>query len=223
MQNETYFDPEIEVLRKRCLLSRTVISPSFFGVGSRSPSKARTLGNIADKSLSPKEQNAFFASVVKYMKCKTILELGTSLGINASYLAKASTTSAVYTLEGDPNIAELAKENFASLGLNNVQCIIGNFNSSLPVLLKGVPSLDFVFLDGNHKYEATLSYFEMCLPKVHANTIFIFHDIYWSPEMSKAWKELYARPEVTLSIDFFYFGVVFFRSNQPKQHFVLKF
>ncbi|HEX8547054.1 MAG TPA: class I SAM-dependent methyltransferase, partial [Cytophagaceae bacterium] len=82
--------------------------------------------------------------------------------------------------------------------------------------------LDMVFFDANHKYDPTLNYFNLCLQKVHEESIFIFDDIYWSKEMTKAWKEIIAHPSVILSIDLFHFGLVFFRKNQPKQHFKLK-
>jgi hypothetical protein len=61
------------------------------------------------------------------------------------------------------------------------------------------------------------------LAKATENTIFVFDDIYWSTEMKKAWDEISARPEVTISIDLYDLGIIFFRNNQEKQHFVLKF
>ena len=52
----------------------------------------------------------------------------------------------------------------------------------------------------------------------------MFDDIYWSDGMQKAWKEICANKEVTLSLDLFKFGIVFFKTeNKQKEHFVLKF
>jgi predicted O-methyltransferase YrrM len=68
-----------------------------------------------------------------------------------------------------------------------------------------------------------MQYFEACLKKINEQTLFIFDDIYWSPEMKKAWDEITSRPEVKISIDLYDLGLIFFRNNQAKQHFVLKF
>jgi predicted O-methyltransferase YrrM len=82
--------------------------------------------------------------------------------------------------------------------------------------------LDFIFVDANHRKAPTLSYFEICLPKVHENSIMIFDDIYWSKEMTEAWEQIKQHPSVGISIDLFQFGIVLFRKTQAKQHFVLK-
>ena len=82
--------------------------------------------------------------------------------------------------------------------------------------------IDLVFIDGNHQKEATLSYFQKLLPLAHNETVFIFDDIHWSAGMEEAWKEIQANPKVTVSIDSFFWGLVFFRKEQKKEHFVLR-
>ena len=39
--------------------------------------------------------------------------------------------------------------------------------------------------------------------------------------MERAWEAIKAHPDVTLTVDLFYIGLVFFRKKQPKQHFWL--
>jgi hypothetical protein len=69
-----------------------------------------------------------------------------------------------------------------------------------------------------------MNYFKLALEKKNVNSIFVFDDIYWSEGMQKAWTEICAHKDVTLSLDLFYFGIVFFRTeNKEKEHFVLKF
>jgi predicted O-methyltransferase YrrM len=79
-----------------------------------------------------------------------------------------------------------------------------------------------VFVDGNHQKEATLRYFKLCLPKVHENSLLIFDDIYWSRGMKEAWNEIKAHPEVTVTVDLFWIGLVYFRKGQVKEDFVIK-
>jgi predicted O-methyltransferase YrrM len=84
-------------------------------------------------------------------------------------------------------------------------------------------TLDLVFFDGNHRYQPTMNYFNLCLKKANENSVFVFDDIYWSNEMTKAWEEIKNHKDVTVTIDLFSVGLVFFRTQQAKQHFILKF
>ena len=154
---------------------------------------------------------------------ETGLELGTSLGISSAYIAKANATSSFTTIVGCSEIAAIAKENFASLNIKNVQQIIGNFDDELPKYLNRTEKLDFVFFDGNHRKEPTLNYFKQCLAKANDNSVFVFDDIYWSSEMKEAWTEIKKHERVTVTIDLFFLGIVFFRKEQARQDFILRF
>ena len=79
-----------------------------------------------------------------------------------------------------------------------------------------------LFIDGNHKKEATLEYFQKLLPHVHNDSIMIFDDIRWSKQMEDAWEEIKAHPQVKVTIDTFQWGLVFFRREQVKEHFVIR-
>jgi predicted O-methyltransferase YrrM len=160
--------------------------------------------------------------LVNFQQSATVLEIGTSFGLTTAYLAAANQQARVITLEGCPATAQIAQGNFKQLKLKNISLITGNFEETLPALLSTTDQLDFVFFDGNHQYEPTLRYFEWCLAKRTAESIFVLDDIYWSKEMTRAWRAICARPEVMISIDLFYFGLVFFRDKQPKQHFTIK-
>ena len=126
------------------------------------------------------------------------------------------------TIEGCPNTAAVAGLNFRALGLDNVQLEVGNFDDILPGILKSQTQLDFVYIDGNHRKDATLNYFEWCLPKVHENSMLIFDDIYWSEGMKEAWAEIKRHPQVTVTVDLFWIGLVFFKKGQARQDFKLK-
>ncbi|WP_029035362.1 O-methyltransferase [Salinimicrobium terrae] len=83
-------------------------------------------------------------------------------------------------------------------------------------------NFDLLFIDGHHQKEATLSYFEKLLPLIHNDSVMIFDDIHWSKGMEAAWEEIKANPKVTVSIDTFQWGLVFFRREQEKEHFVIR-
>ncbi len=153
---------------------------------------------------------------------RNIIELGTCLGITTLYLQNAAPGAKVYTLEGCPETAGVAKETFQKAGINDVDLITGNFDDTLPDAIKNLKQLDFVFVDGNHQKEATLKYFEWCLPKIHEDTLLIFDDIYWSEGMKEAWNQIKAHPKVTVTVDLFWIGLVFFKSGRVKEDFLVR-
>ncbi len=107
--------------------------------------------------------------------------------------------------------------------LVNIELITGDFNNTIDATLKKFEKLDYVFIDGNHQKAPTLNYFKKCLSKSNHKSIFILDDVNWSKEMKAAWKEIKAHPEVTLSIDLFFLGIVFFNPDFTKQNFVVRF
>src|SRR5690606_14020930 len=148
------------------------------------------------------------ARIAAHFKPDTIIELGTCLGITTSYLAKASPLSSILTVEGCPETAIIAQESFNRLNLESTQLLVGNFDEILPDIIKNQDQVDFLFRDGNHRKEATLNYFDSCLAKVHSSSVLIFDDIYWSKGMKEAWEIIKQHPQVTVTIELFYIGLV---------------
>ena len=79
-----------------------------------------------------------------------------------------------------------------------------------------------IYFDGNHSKKATLDYFEILLPTITNETIWIFDDIHWSAEMEESWEIIKIHPKVSVTIDTFQWGLVFFRKEQEKEHFVIR-
>ena len=216
---------ELDKIRKQLLANNTIIEITDFGAGSKKiKSNNRSIHQIAKHGIAQKKQAEFLYRLVNKFAPNTMIELGTSIGLTSLYLAKASPKSTVYTIEGCPNLFQLSNNLFKEQCIKNIQSINGNFNTELPKLLSQLNQIDFLYIDGNHAYEPTMNYFKIALEKKNSNSIFVFDDIYWSDDMQQAWKEICEHPEVTVSLDLFYFGIVFFRTeNKNKEHFVLKF
>src|SRR5690606_10430510 len=79
-----------------------------------------------------------------------------------------------------------------------------------------------IYFDGNHSKKATLEYFNLLLPTIQNDTVWIFDDIHWSSEMNKAWQAIKKHEKVTVTIDTFQWGLVFFRREQAKEHFTIR-
>ncbi len=215
----------IEKVRNDLLHDNRIIEVEDFGAGSSvNSSNKRIVKNIATSSLKNKKFAQLFFRIVNYYKPETIIELGTSLGITTAYLASANHFTTVYSLEGANNIITIAQDTLHHLGVKNIELIKGNFSETLPGLLSKIEKVDLAFVDGNHRKEPTIQYFNMLLEKSTERSVFIFDDIHWSADMEEAWKQIQQHPAVTLTIDLFFVGLVFFNKDfKAKQHFTIRF
>ena len=216
---------KIESVRRKSLRDQTILKIEDHGAGSSSStSKERSVSSIARHAVKSKKYAQLLYRIVKYYRPASIIELGTSLGITTGYLASGNLKGNVYTFEGAKQVSQLASQNFEKLGLSNIQIIDGNFDDTLLLNLEKIQHVDLAFIDGNHRKKPTIQYFEQLLEKASEHSIFIFDDIHWSKEMEEAWEHIKQHNEVTLSIDLFFIGLVFFRKEQKvPQHFCIRF
>ncbi|WP_432409960.1 O-methyltransferase [Rasiella sp. SM2506] len=207
--------------RKKLFADTSTISITDFGAGSRVfKSNKRPVNAIAKNAgISVKRQQLLFR-LVTYFKPETILELGTSLGMGTIAMALGAPLVTINTVEGCKTTSAIANTYFDDFGIKNVTIKTEPFETFFQQTISEV--FTFVYIDGNHSKEATLHNFSTLLKYAHNDSVFIFDDIYWSPEMTEAWQEIIAHPKVTVSIDTFQWGLVFFRKEQPKQHFSIR-
>lgn len=219
-----YSYKKIEALRGQLLQSEELITCVDLGAGSLVQNKkTKSVKLLAKTAAKPPKYSKLLFRLVNYFQPKTVVELGTSLGISTAYMASANSKTKVLTIEGCKDIAAIADQNLKKLKINNVEQVVGNFDDVLPLILDKVEKLDFVFFDGNHRKEPTINYLELCLTKSHENSVFVFDDIHWSQEMKEAWQVIKNNNRVTVTIDLFYMGIVFFRKEQTKQHFIITY
>lgn len=219
-KNSYYAFQSIENLRTRLEKDNSILEIEDFGTGK---DRTEMVATIAKQAVKSAKYAQLLFRMVHYFKVRNVLELGTSLGITTSYLAASSTEIRCQSLEGCPQIADIARENIESLGIKNVEIIVGNIDTTLSEVLTKTNKLDFVFFDANHQYKAIISYFELCLTKVHNDTIMVIDDIHWSKDMESAWKKIQEYPQVKSTIDLFQLGIVFFNSDLHKKHYKMRY
>jgi predicted O-methyltransferase YrrM len=224
------FNP-IENCRTKLLNSQEIVSYYDLGAGSNllSTETKKVVKHLAKAHLKPARIAQIIHQIILKYKYKNVIELGTSLGITASYIASAIKENYPFnetnftTIEGIRDVRNVALKQFEGLELSKyVNAVEGDFNEKLDEVLSNYKNLDVFFVDGNHTYEATMNYFNKALPKAHNDSVFIFDDIYWSPGMTKAWQEIKQNKNVLQTVDLFFIGLVFFRSEQKSQHFKLR-
>jgi len=199
-----------------------MITITDFGAGSRVfKSNNRKVTDIAKNAGIPERRAILLNKLVSYFQFNSGLELGTSVGIASVAIAQDNTIQ-LTTLEGCPETAKIAQLYFEKFNLNNIDIQVGEFDDLLDSITKNHDKMDLIYFDGNHQKVPTLKYFRQLLPLAHNNSVFIFDDIHRSKEMEEAWEEIKAHPSVRVSIDSFFWGIVFFRKEQEKEHFTIR-
>ena len=215
----------VENLRKQLLRDRTRLTLKDYGAGStQAETKCLTVAEIARRAAKPKKYGQLIYRVANHYKPKMMIELGSSLGLSTAYLSLANPASLVYTLEGSELIANYAENNFRKLALSNIRLVTGSFDDTLSGTLKKSGNIELAFIDGNHRENPTLAYFNQLLSHRAENAVFIFDDIHWSPGMERAWSRIKKDPGVLLTVDLFMLGLVFFNKDfKYKQDFTIRF
>ncbi|WP_443936735.1 O-methyltransferase [Pedobacter sp. MW01-1-1] len=213
----------IEKQRKKLYNDDSMVTVTDLGAGSHlNKNREKKVSQIAKNALKSPKLAQLIYRLAKDIHPQNVIELGTCLGITTAYLSTACPDAQLITIEGCPETAKVAQQNFNDLNLKNIDLKVGNFDAILPDVIAQQSSLDFVYIDGNHRKDATLAYFKQCLPKLTEKSLLIFDDIYWSEGMKEAWEEIKNHPDVTVTVDLFWIGLVYFRKGQAKEHFKLK-
>jgi len=228
MVTKCFYDPkrhraylQLKAYRTALLQTKTCIDITDFGSGSKVfKSSKRSISKMAKTAGTSLKRAKLAYRLTGYFKPSETLELGTSLGIATHALALGHDNSKVTSIEGCPQTHTVAKRQLDSFQIKNVTLINDTFETSLPKLK--AKRFDLVFIDGHHNGAATLHYFKELLSTAHNDSLFIFDDIYWSKDMTHAWERIKTHPKVSVTVDTFFWGFVFFRKEQAKEHFKIR-
>lgn len=177
--------------------------------------KISKIGEISNKKAK------LLIKIVSYFKPKNILEIRTSFGLGTLAIKIGNSNSSIITIEECPENSKVVQELFTKNNLNTIEILHGNFSKTLSKVTQNNP-LDFIYFNGNYTKQTTLSYFNECLKTMNNESFFIFNDIYWNAEMQEAWSVIKNHSKVRVTVDVFYFGIVFFRKEQAKEHFKIR-
>jgi predicted O-methyltransferase YrrM len=220
----------IESLRQKLLKDQTILEWEDMGAGGTPNGgsdgivmRRRPIAELARHAAKSRKWGQLLFRIARHYRPRSMLELGTSLGLSSAYLASGAAAK-LLTIEGASSVAAVASANFRSLGLENIEPLTGRFDHHLPGVLDGLESLDLAFVDGNHRKSPTLRYFNALIGRASRSSVLIFDDIHWSREMEEAWSAIRADPRSLLTIDLFSLGLVFLRDEfKVKQDFVIRF
>ena len=206
------------------ITDRRIIEVTDFGTGSDMGKRNfRRVSAIARYSSVPKKYGNLLAGLSSEFGKSSVIEFGTSLGISTMYMAAANPETIVYTMEGCPAISEIAKDNFAEAGLNNIKLLTGSFDKVLGELEGEKIKAGLAFIDGNHRKEPTVEYFNRMVELSDGNTVIVIDDINYSPEMGEAWTEIKKNEKVSFTVDIFRMGLVFFREGMTRFDYIIRY
>jgi predicted O-methyltransferase YrrM len=217
---------KVEKQRAYLLRQNSLLETTDFGAGAAGgdyKTRFRQLKHITrHSSISPKFGKLLYR-LTEFASPDHILEIGTAVGISAMYIGMAAPKSKFITMEGCAVIADRAHENFIKFRLDKIEQRTGNFNNLMSKTIEDFERLDFVLIDGNHRKEPSIDYFQQILPKLHSKSIVVMDDIHWSKGMLEAWNTIKNDNKVSISIDLFRAGILLFREDIAKENYVLKF
>jgi predicted O-methyltransferase YrrM len=245
-KNTYYVWDEIEEIRQEMLKDTRELEFVDYGSGKLKGENGdrRRVCDIARGSLARRKEAQLLARLVGWLgrplltsplrggigdeaskdrKGLTIVELGTSLGVTTAYLAAMDSRNKVVTYEGCPAVAEVARANWEKLGLSNIACVVGEITvDSLQLTVDSLSGIDVAFIDANHTYEATLTYFNALASRVHEKSVVVVDDIHYNEDMEKAWKAICADERVTTTMDLYRMGLVFFDKHYWRKHYKMR-
>jgi len=203
---------KLQAIRASLLQNQEAIPVIELGAGSqRLSEQQRKVSEITRHGISSSRQSELLFRLIQVLKLGNVIELGTSVGLTSLYLQAAGAET--YTIEGNPHLTKFAKTLAEKKGYSDIHFCEGHFDKILPILREELKTINLLYIDGNHRYEATLRYVTDSLPYLTNDSVIILDDIYWSPEMTKAWKEICRLPQVTLALDLYHFGILFFKKE----------
>lgn len=199
----------IEEVRKSLEENNNVIDIRDYGAGKDDEQRSyegsdeavikhREIGDICRSASKNQLWGQFLFHLIRQFKPDRCVEMGTCLGISASFISSAlklNGSGSLITLEGSPPQSEIARETFRRLGLENVTVRLGRFQDTLVPALNDMRPVNFVFVDGHHDEAATRLYFDTIRPYLDATNVLLFDDIRWSEGMKNAWRYVEGQSE----------------------------
>ena len=246
-KNAYYIWGEIERCREKMLRDERELEFVDYGSGKLKGENGKLKGengerrrvcDIARRSLAKRKYAQMLSRLVNWLGAShrlengsgtayslefrglTIVELGTSLGVTTAYMAAMDSRNRVVTFEGCEAVANIAKENWKALNINNIECRVGKID--VEELVRDIEHMDVAFIDANHTYVSTCEYFDVLAGKVREKSVIVVDDIHYSEEMEKAWKAICADERVTSTIDLYQMGLVFFDKHYWKRHYTMR-
>lgn len=179
----------------------------------------------ANAEISSKHCKLLFR-LCDYFKPTHILEVESKYGLATAALALGNPKATITAFENCKNQSDFLKEQFQDLNIKNVRLCKSSFaeyiNNHFIINTSHLKPVYYQLIFFSLQKESNLTYFDSLLATSTNESVWIFDAIHKTPETEAAWKNIKSNPKVTVTIDTYYWGLVFFRREQEKEHFVIR-
>ena len=158
-----------------------------------------SIRKLLDKYGFTEHEHRFLFRLANRFQVKTILAVGSDFGLTPLYLTAYSTDSSCVAIEPEPSMAAVAKEYINKYATASID-LRGDY-TEIP------DGLDLVV------FGVSIPAFKLFLPHIHEKSAMVIQGINESIRNRKAWKEICAHPKVTVTIDMYRLGIVFFNPD----------
>jgi predicted O-methyltransferase YrrM len=208
---------DIELLRKRLLQKE---DPVMFPQGGRM--RRYSVADVAARRAIGPKQGALLFRLTNYFRSRNILQIGASVGLSTLYLTSYARGVKCITLEQHPACASIARWVYEKAACASADLREGDYPALLPSVLEEMGSVDFVFFNiSREPSAAALS--DICMRYAKGDTVFVFEGIKDTVSMRRLWKTVCAHPEVTVTLDLYSIGIVFFNKKLHKRNYTVYF
>lgn len=216
-----YSFQDIERMRKQLLFKEGLIA--YPDRQHKGKLRQRTIGQIVEREGIKASHGALLFRLTNYFKSRHILQLGPTMGLSTLYLTSYAPDLKCIALENVPEFASISRMVFEKKARNPVDLRVGSYKELLPQALSDMGRIDFVFFNTLYEQHNNVWLFNECVKHIHEETVFVFEGIKESRKMREFWEEICAHPEVTVTIDLYSLGLVFFNKRLHKRDYIVYF
>ena len=178
-------------------------------------SKRLTVKNVLKRYGITTKEGKFLFRLTNHYKPHTILSVGSSMGLAPLCLTRYNSTVQCITLEYEQDLAEIANQILCKEQNSALSIKTGVYHELLPESIVQLQRIDCVFIEKDVGVNDWDTVFQQCEPFIHESTFFVLAGIRSSTEKQYYWTQFHQHPSVTVAIDLFDMGLLFF---QPKPH-----
>ena len=188
--------------------------------GRKEKKHTATVSAIVAQEAIKQKQGMLLFRLANFFKYKKMLQIGTGVGISTLYLTSYDSDIQCISLEAIPAFANITKRLLAHETQANVVIRVGEYQHLLPEALTTLQQVDMVYFKSKREHADTFALFEQMLPYVHESTCFVFDGIKTSQQMRLVWKTVCNHPQVTVTVDLYSMGIVFFNPKLHKRNYI---
>ena len=183
---------------------------SFLKTSLRDHEKLRFNSSLSQKN------GQFLYRLHSYFESKRTLvsEATDALAILALATSSATSKTKVMTTTPSATLQEIvgdeAELDFSTNSLEEAIAASGN------------QLYDFIYFDKYNDSKKLLEDYVSALPSITNDSVWVFNNLHQNKDKKDTWETIKQRAEVSVTVDTYHFQLVFFRREQPKEHFIIR-